>query len=108
VTGCLHVSVFKICSVYSEFAVVYAYTAYDCMHAYTRFTHACRLKKHVLQCDEIILATDEDREGEAISWHILQLLKPTVIPTDKNYLTMHIALRQATTHMRAVHYAQYC
>jgi len=26
--------------------------------------------------DELLLATDEDREGESISWHILQLLKP--------------------------------
>ncbi|CAM9483728.1 unnamed protein product, partial [Hapterophycus canaliculatus] len=37
-----------------------------------------RLKKASAKCDEIILATDEDREGEAISWHLLQVLKPTV------------------------------
>src|SRR6056297_2793902 len=37
-----------------------------------------KLKEQLKDSDELILATDEDREGEAISWHLTVLLKPKV------------------------------
>lgn len=36
------------------------------------------LKKALANASELYLATDEDREGEAISWHLVQTLKPKV------------------------------
>ncbi|MBD3942868.1 type I DNA topoisomerase [Microbacterium sp. NEAU-LLC] len=36
------------------------------------------LKRALKGADELLLATDEDREGEAIAWHLLQTLKPKV------------------------------
>lgn len=36
------------------------------------------LKAQLARADELILATDEDREGESIGWHLQEVLQPTV------------------------------
>ena len=36
------------------------------------------LKRALKEADALLLATDEDREGEAISWHLLEVLRPKV------------------------------
>ena len=61
------------------------------------------LKKAVKSADTIWLATDEDREGEAISWHLIEVLK---LPKNTNRITFHeitkSALADAISHPRTV------
>ncbi len=41
-------------------------------------SHIAKLRKLLEDADQLYLATDEDREGEAIAWHLLDVLKPKV------------------------------
>jgi len=61
------------------------------------------LKKSAKEADTVWLATDEDREGEAISWHLMEVLK---LPKNTKRITFHEitkpALEAAIQHPRTV------
>ena len=61
------------------------------------------LRRALKNADEILLATDEDREGESISWHLLEVLSPKV-PVSR--ITFHEitrpAIQRALEHPRQV------
>jgi DNA topoisomerase-1 len=64
----------------------WAYLGVDVDHGFApvyivnpdRAKHVSKLKALVKDADEVLLATDEDREGEAIAWHLVETLKPKV------------------------------
>ena len=53
------------------------FTPYYVVNANKKKT-VTELKRALKDADELWLATDEDREGEAIAWHLLEVLKPKV------------------------------
>jgi DNA topoisomerase-1 len=62
-----------------------------------------RLKAALKDADELYLATDEDREGEAIAWHLAEVLKPRV-PTRRmvfHEITRH-AIEEAVEESRDI------
>jgi DNA topoisomerase-1 len=62
-----------------------------------------KLKSLLKDADELYLATDEDREGEAIAWHLLEELKPKV-PVRRmvfHEITPH-AIAEAVEHPRDI------
>ncbi len=54
-----------------------------------------KLKSALKEADSLYLATDEDREGEAISWHLREILKPKV-PVRR--LVFHEITKEAIQH----------
>jgi DNA topoisomerase I len=76
------------------------FQAYYVVHESKKKTIA-DLKRALKDADELLLATDEDREGEAISWHLMEVLRPKV-PVQRmvfNEITPE-AIRDAVAHPR--------
>ncbi len=65
--------------------------------------HVNRLRKELRKAEEVILATDEDREGESISWHLLEVLEPDVpVRRIAFHEITRPAIREALEHPRDV------
>jgi DNA topoisomerase-1 len=58
-------------NVESEFEPLYVVDA-------DKRSKVAELRRELKNADELLLATDEDREGEAIAWHLLEVLQPKV------------------------------
>ncbi|GAB4008547.1 type I DNA topoisomerase [Nocardioides ultimimeridianus] len=84
--------------------------AIDVDHGFTPYyvvprdkkSHISKLKQLMKDADELFLATDGDREGEAIAWHLLDELKPKNIPVHR--MVFHEitkpAIQEAAAHPR--------
>lgn len=55
--------------------------------------HVTKLKALAKKTDDVLFATDEDREGEAISWHLAHLLK--IDPKDAKRMVFHEITKHA-------------
>ncbi len=70
--------------------------------------HVSAIAKALKQADRLVLATDPDREGEAISWHLYQLLQDRGLLKDKTVqrVVFHEiterAIREAMSHPRGL------
>jgi DNA topoisomerase-1 len=64
-----------------------------------------RIKNHVEKSERVIIATDDDREGEAIGWHLCQVLNLNIDITDRIIFheITHSAVNNAILHPRRIH-----
>ena len=72
-----------------------------------------RIRQEIAKSSEVILATDDDREGEAIAWHICQLFQLSVEKTQRilfreitETALQHAVLSPTTINMNIVHAQQ--
>ncbi len=70
--------------------------------------HVDAIAKAVKDCDTVLLATDPDREGEAIAWHLSEILKSRKALKDKKlkrvvfYEITESAVKEAVKHPRSI------
>src|SRR5215208_676439 len=65
--------------------------------------HVAALKAALKDASEVLLATDPDREGESISWHLTEVLKPKVpVRRVEFHEVTEDAVRDAISHARTV------
>src|SRR6202140_3360823 len=70
--------------------------------------HVDAIAKAVKDCETVLLATDPDREGEAIAWHLSEILKSRKALKDKKlkrvvfYEITESAVKEAVKHPRAI------
>ena len=70
----------------------------------TKWQQVAKLRAAISEVDEVILATDDDREGEAIAWHLCHVLKLPVETTKRivfHEITEH-ALKSAVSSPRTI------
>jgi DNA topoisomerase-1 len=49
----------------------------------SKYAQVAKLRAAIASADEVILATDDDREGEAIAWHLCQVFNLSVLTTKR-------------------------
>lgn len=59
--------------------------------------HISEINKFLSKADSLILATDPDREGEAISWHLCEILKDNIKNIPVSRITFHEITKSAIT-----------